>query len=264
MVAEVIHMKKDDQSRQVDSGQNTPKNSEGVGTSQHNAESRTKNKKWMYPAMYLAAAAIIFSLIWGLQGDDKAVVTDEELGMNVGQEEEETSNPVTGEVEDPLAMNDPDNMPATVSQETMIWPVATEAGVHILRPFYELSDSAEDKQLAMIEYPEGEFSGNTGITLGTDSGESFSVMAVQRGTVTNVDQLPVVGNLVEITHEDGLITVYQSLDEVTVQIDDEVMQGQVIAQSGRSEYGKDLGAHLQFELYQDGEPVNPENFLSDL
>lgn len=254
-------MKQEDKTRPNESGQKTPKN-QGAGANQSSANPPLANKKWLYPAIYLAAVAIIISLIWGFQGDDRAVVTENELGMDLAQNEDGLTTAVNGEVNDGQP-TDENNVPVAAVQEELVWPVAAETSVQILRPFYEVTDSNEEKQQAMIEY-EGSFHPNTGLTLGANNGETFEVLAALSGVVTRVEQLPVIGNLIEISHGDGLVTVYQSLDEMIVKKDDQVMQGQIIAQAGSNEYGKDLGVHLQFELLQDGEPVNPEDFLPEL
>ena len=71
-----------------------------------------------------------------------------------------------------------------------------------------------------------------------------------------------MGTTVQIKHDNNLISVYQSLSNVKVKVDDTVIQGQVIAQSGESNINKDLGNHLHFELYHNGNIVNPEEYYN--
>ena len=68
-----------------------------------------------------------------------------------------------------------------------------------------------------------------------------------------------MGTIVEIRHNNELISVYQSLSNVSVKVDDTIIQGQVIGQSGTSNINKDLGNHLHFEIYYQGKILNPEN-----
>ena len=82
------------------------------------------------------------------------------------------------------------------------------------------------------------------------------------GKVISVEDNDMMGTTVQIKHDNNLISVYQSLSNVKVKVDDTVIQGQVIAQSGESNINKDLGNHLHFELYYKGEIVNPEEFYN--
>nr|AIA90456.1 peptidase_M23 [uncultured Thermoanaerobacter sp.] len=115
----------------------------------------------------------------------------------------------------------------------------------------------------MVQY-ENSFLPNTGISLGHHSQESLMCWLAQSGEVTRVEQVPLVGTVVEITHSEGLKTVYNSLTEVAVSAGDEVKQGDVIAKAGRNEIGKDLGVHLHFEVHENDQPVNPVEFLPEL
>ena len=79
------------------------------------------------------------------------------------------------------------------------------------------------------------FVANQGIDLAKADDKTFDVSAALSGIVSLVDTHPLNGNYVEIKHADGIVTVYQSLNEVKVKVGDEVKQGTVIAQAGRSE-----------------------------
>ena len=78
--------------------------------------------------------------------------------------------------------------------------------------------------------------------------ETFEVVAVLNGTVVNVKQDEILGNVVEIKHENNYITTYQSLSEVSVKKDDIITQGQIIGKSGTNKLDKDMGNHLHFEV----------------
>ncbi len=206
-------------------------------------------KKWVFPAVYLAAAAIILSLMWIFQDNSEKALSEEDMQLSV--EQSDSSNVLDDEA-----------LPVNVNTEEMEWPVAAPELVTIIRPFYDENASNEVKQSAMIRY-ENMYMPSTGIDIvSTDQDqETFDVLAAMSGTVTRVDQLPLVGNVVEIEHENGLKTVYHSLANVAVEEGAQVIQGEVIAQAGRSEIGKDFGTHLHFEVHKDGEPVNPEHYL---
>lgn len=70
------------------------------------------------------------------------------------------------------------------------------------------------------------------------------------------------GNYIMIEHDDGIITLYGHLYEnsITVTAGDTVQQGQVIAKVGSS--GRSTGTHLHFEVKENGERVEPLNYIS--
>ena len=115
----------------------------------------------------------------------------------------------------------------------------------------------------MIQYND-QLTPHTAIDLKAKDGAAFDVLAAMSGKVTAVEQNPVVGSLVEITHSNGLISVYQSLAEVKVTKGAEVKKGDIIAKAGRNEFEKEDGVHLHFEVRQvsDNAALNPETILN--
>lgn len=67
------------------------------------------------------------------------------------------------------------------------------------------------------------------------------------------------GNFVEITHADGWKTLYAHCEEISVELNQTVKMGDVIALSG--ETGATTGPHLHLELSCDGYYTNPEFFF---
>lgn len=67
------------------------------------------------------------------------------------------------------------------------------------------------------------------------------------------------GMVVLIDHGFGLSTLYGHASKVVVKPGDEVFRGQLIAYMGTT--GRSTGHHLHYEVWQDGKPVNPLNFL---
>ncbi|GEM_PF-210119 len=215
-------------------------------------------KKWVFPAAYMAAAAIILSLMWAYQGSEpeQNALTDAELtggGLIADSENPSVTDSVSGD----------DALPVTVPAESMQWPFADDAAMDVIMPFYEETADAATKQAATIQY-NNTFMFNTGLALAHQNEEAFEVLAALSGTVTRAEQLPLIGNVVEITHEDGLKTVYQSLGEMKVKQNDRVTQGMVIGTAGRNELHRDLGVHLHFEVQDNEELVNPESYLPAL
>ena len=66
------------------------------------------------------------------------------------------------------------------------------------------------------------------------------------------------GNYIKIRHAEGFSTLYAHLkyNSVTVNVGDHVVQGQFIANMGRT--GRANGNHLHYEVFINDEKVNPE------
>ena len=94
--------------------------------------------------------------------------------------------------------------------------------------------------------------------------ENENVCAVLDGVVTNVESSYEYGTTITITHKDGFVSKYSSLDEnANVTISDRVRAGQVIGKMSQSATNETLsGAHLHFELLKDGQKVDPANYLT--
>ncbi|MBD0384296.1 M23 family metallopeptidase [Paenibacillus sedimenti] len=230
-----------------------PKTAQGA-QSTTSAWKRLLAKKWVFPATYMAAAAIILTLMWVYQDAGKKTVSQEDLGIKVSSNEKATDGTKA-----------PDNSVAVSAQsETMGLPFKDKSQVDVSIGFYDTNASNEAKQAAMIQYGD-QLTPHTAIDYKAKDGSAFEVLAAMSGKVTAVEQNPVVGNLVEITHSNGLVSVYQSLADVKVTKGAEVKKGDVIAKAGRNEFEKEDGVHLHFEVRQgsDGAAVNPETILNE-
>lgn len=86
------------------------------------------------------------------------------------------------------------------------------------------------------------------------------VKSVAAGTVLFSDWTPIQGNVIIIRHNDGIISIYKKASSLTKVQGDVVKSGEVIAMAGTSE-DADKGAYLQFELWKDGYPINPTQFI---
>src|SRR5690606_11544299 len=107
-----------------------------------------------------------------------------------------------------------------------IWPVDRSAGINVVLGYFDDEASEEEQLNAMVEY-ERTFHPNQGIDFAHKDGETFDVLAALSGTVKSVTKDPLVGNVVDLEHENGLVTVYQGLEDVQVDEGDQVKQGDV-------------------------------------
>jgi stage II sporulation protein Q len=215
---------------------------------------RLMSRKWAFPAMYMAAAAIILIIMWVYQDIGKSTPTDGTASSTLAKTGDNAKDAAN------LATN---AQPVITNTETMQWPVKDRSTVETALPFYDTKASNEVKMAAMVQYNDT-YTPHTGIDLARQDDQPFDVVAALSGTVTVVEKNPLVGNQVEITHSNGLITVYQSLSDIKVAAGATVKKGDVIATAGRNELEKDDGVHVHFEVRQgkDGPVVNPESLIS--
>lgn len=86
------------------------------------------------------------------------------------------------------------------------------------------------------------------------------VKAVADGRVIFAEWTAQTGNVIILEHSYGLISVYKHNGSLLKEQGDLVMTGEVIANVGSTgEYS--TGPHLHFELWSDGQPINPTDFL---
>lgn len=85
------------------------------------------------------------------------------------------------------------------------------------------------------------------------------VLAAADGEVVRTGKDDFLGNFVEIRHGLGYLTVYGHCARLAVNPGDQVLEGQVIAYMGKS--GQATATHLHFEVWQQGEVVDPRRVL---
>lgn len=244
-------MNEQNKSKQVH--EDASKSISGAAAAKPSSWKRMLSKKWVFPAVYMAAIAILVTVFFVYQG--ARTKDNPELSLNTINENVDA---VTTENE---TATNPEHTETVANVEPLGWPVKNRDEVKVVMPFYDTDASAEVHKEAMVQYNDT-FTPNVGIDLGREDGKTFQVTAALDGTVTQVQNHPILGNVVEITHANNVKTVYQSLaDDVAVKEGDEVKKGDPIASAGRNELEKDLGAHLHFEVYQNGKVVNPEPLL---
>ena len=131
--------------------------------------------------------------------------------------------------------------------------------VKILKNYYDYQGTEEEQENS-ITYYESTYMPNYAICYGGP--DSFEVTSILDGTVTNIKEDSLLGNIIEIQHDNDIISVYQSVSDVTVELNQIVKQGEVIAHSGTSNINKDLKKHLSFELLYKNQIVNPEEYYN--
>lgn len=100
-------------------------------------------------------------------------------------------------------------------------------------------------------------SAHTGLDIATSKGTPISAAA--SGTVTFAGYKGSYGNLLVITHANGVQTYYGHCSALYVSAGASVSQGQTIAAVGST--GNSTGPHLHFEVRVNGVAYNPQNYV---
>ena len=97
-----------------------------------------------------------------------------------------------------------------------------------------------------------------GIDIVTAANES--VAAVADGVVIFAGYTIDDGYVIQIQHKENFISIYKNISELLKRVGDAVRSGEAIAITGKNQSKKQSG-NLHFELWQEGKPQNPENFI---
>lgn len=100
---------------------------------------------------------------------------------------------------------------------------------------------------------------HNGLDLAAGFGQE--VYAAARGTVLIAEWVGGHGNHVRVQHANGVVTAYSHLADILVPPGAVVKQGQPIGLAGST--GVSTGVHLHFELWVNGQPVDPLDQLAE-
>ena len=98
---------------------------------------------------------------------------------------------------------------------------------------------------------------HTGLDIATSSGTP--IKAAASGTVTFAGWKGSYGNLLVITHSNGVQTYYGHCSKLYVSAGQKVSQGQNVAAVGST--GNSTGPHLHFEIRVNGVACNPQKYV---
>lgn len=150
------------------------------------------------------------------------------------------------------------NMPVNNEVDKTIGRPYTNNSVAIVQNFYDYKASEKDQRNSLIYYQDT-YIQSKGISYQLEK-DSFEVVAVLAGEVTEVVKDELVGNRITIKHSESVISIYQSIDEINVKVGDTVTKGMLLGKSGTSNINSELKNHLYFELIIDKNYVNPEAY----
>lgn len=217
------------------------------------------------------------------------ISTQPDVEANAAEEE---AAEVSGyaEVEVPAAVTEPEEQavmePAEAEQEVMAaeteaaeaaapaeeevsLPVASEETV-LEEPALTLSWPAEGEVIGIYSDTEliyheamGDWRTHTGIDISADLGTQ--IFAAGDGTVTAIEDDPVTGTTITLSHENGLESMYGNLDPDTicVSVGDVVSTHDTLAYVGSSAAGESIQTgYVHFAVSLDGVSVDPLDYLS--
>ncbi|MFB6466209.1 peptidoglycan DD-metalloendopeptidase family protein [Cytobacillus sp. Hz8] len=203
-------------------------------------------KRWVFPAVYIASAAIILTAVLWYQNISKDQNTDKykyEATKDAGKNKKEPAVEVNR------------------SMENFVMPVTNPDTVEIDKQFYDMNGSEKEQEDALVVY-NNTYYPSTGIDIKSKDGKTFNVVAALSGTVTSVKEDSLLGNVIEIEHDEGIITQYQSIADISVKEGDQIEQGQTLAKAGKSQFDEKAGIHVHFEIRKDNVPVNPLDYFN--
>lgn len=103
----------------------------------------------------------------------------------------------------------------------------------------------------------GEHRAHRGLDIAVATGTP--ILAASDGTVTHAGPAGSYGQMVELDHGDGIVTRYAHQSDITVTVGQRVRAGDALGAVGST--GASTGPHLHMEVRQDGEALDPMDFL---
>jgi stage II sporulation protein Q len=209
-----------------------------------NKKEGLQNKPWFWPSVYAAIAVALIGLIFS-------------YNALIGKNEEEQNITVQNQ-------NNPEGtvIETNAQVETLKYPFdeTIREQVAVLQDFYDVNADEATREKALLVFNQT-FSTSSGVSLSMNS-EPFDVRAAMSGEVTKVKLDAFTGNQIIIAHPNGMETRYISVTDILVKEGDKVVQGQALGTTVDNESNPTAGIHLHFQVLQDGEYVNPRDYLA--
>lgn len=98
---------------------------------------------------------------------------------------------------------------------------------------------------------------HTGLDIAAPRGTEIKVAA--DGVVTHASPMGSYGNLVKVSHGNGVETYYAHCSKILVKVGQSVKAGEIIAKVGST--GNSTGNHLHFEIRINNNAINPQKYL---
>ena len=202
---------------------------------------------------FVSFSLIVCTIVFIFRGLNKFESTNDDMQYVVEEvDDNETLEKVIKENETSVPVVN-DNLNSAV-----IRPYLSE-NVTIGKYFYNYEADSTEQEKALVYY-ENTYMQNSGVDY--ISSEKFDVVSILNGEVISVKEDEVLGSIVQIKHDNNMLSIYEQVEDVKVKEGDTIAQGLVIATSGKSKINTDYENVLHFEVYHNGEAIDPENFYS--
>lgn len=214
---------------------------------QSNKPSQQKNTKpkkpWFWPLIYVGFSVAFVGMIWGYN-----VFVDTDTAGD--SKWSDASNPEKVTIQ------------TNAEAESMKYPFKETLldSMEIVQHYYDMEADEATREKSLLVFDQT-YVANTGVSLSMN-GEPFEVVAALSGKVEEVNVDPFEGDEIVLSHANGMVTKYRSVTGVLVKVGDQVEQGQSLATSTENEWNPTAGVHLQFEVLENGNLVNPESLLA--
>ena len=141
-------------------------------------------------------------------------------------------------------------------------PVTAEAPRTVVSPLDGQVVTAFSVDQLVYSETLGDWRTHDGVDISASAGTA--VLAACAGTVAGIEDDPLMGTTVTISHAGGYQTVYASLQEhPSVELGDSVSAGQTIGTVGDTAAAEAAQRpHLHFSVTKDGDVVDPDDFLN--
>lgn len=129
----------------------------------------------------------------------------------------------------------------------------------VVKPYFNEKGEVQDITKAITKF-DNVYYPNNGVNY-ANNGNSFEVVAVSSGNVSDVYDDEVYGKCVVI-NSNGYEITYQSLKDTTLKKGDTIKQGAIIGNAGSNKYDADLGINVRVIVLKNGVYLNLEDLLN--
>ena len=192
--------------------------------------------------MFIAVVLVVFG----------TVITIATLAL---REKPVVQNP-TPEETAPVIEPTPEKTAPVVVIKTFALPISGEH--EVVRTYFDQTMSNE--QLASAIISNGSYMlESKGMSYSKPDNSVFDVLAIYDGKVVNVLDDELYGITVTVKHSEDVYSVYSSLSDVSLKINDTISKGEVIGKASTSVLDEEAKVHVHLEILVKGNYVNPLN-----